>query len=119
MAALALLSLAPATASAQPINHQTHITSKCTTPSKVCAWVINSAQGSRFLVEVDIFLSDVPLGLCPTYRVLFNGVVHFHSKQCNAGNVPFYIDENLAPNTCVQGGVEGISPGRTPCWIAP
>jgi ABC-type glycerol-3-phosphate transport system substrate-binding protein len=114
IAAFGLANAIPAAALAD--TSQEHYTVECTASYNACEEVVNAYAGSNYVYRVYVW--DPNSDTTPhTYRLLFNQVPRY--SWYGDGGTVFYLNYYVDPGKCIQGGVEGVPDGRTPCWFAP
>jgi hypothetical protein len=110
-AAIVLAAAGIATATAKPAFASSE---ECS--ANACEFVTNYAQGSDDIISVQVWGNT---SATHTLRWLLNGTPQNQANvQANKG-VIFLEDEFLPKGDCIQGGVEGVTDGRTPCWTVP
>jgi hypothetical protein len=84
--------------------------------ANACEYVTNQYQGSNTILTVQVWGNT---SATHPLRWLLNGTPQNEDiVQANKG-VIFDVDALLLKGGCIQGGVEGVTDGRTPCWTVP
>jgi hypothetical protein len=88
---------------------------KCS--QNACEYVYNGTAGSDYIYYVDVW--DPNSSASHTLRLLYNQTAVAAWYGPAYPGVRFEVNSYLPSGTCIQGGVEGVSNARTPCWYVP
>jgi hypothetical protein len=112
------VSAAPeASAAVEPVaSPDVHSDILCSASGNACEEVVNYAQGSDYVYYVEVWDNNDPQ-FYGTYRLLFDGYPRYTTT--GNGGVVFNLDYYVNKGRCIQGGIEGLTDARTPCWYAP